>query len=221
MSADITGAGRVKIPTGQVVPGAALVDISGAHVGDIAAPVRSLVSDPGVPAVRWLTSDGTDSGTIDAKGSHSVASPGIIYRGPAAGRRWRIYGLTVTVRDGGSASGHGGGWAPSEFGDLGAGLANGCLLRIYSTAGAGFVVQDLTPPLMSNLGMSALAESYTGFAQSGDVAWSWHWDGHATFGGPVEVRGDLGERLEFVVQDNTTGLLNLLASVSFREYDAP
>lgn len=153
---------------------------------------------------RFLDTNGDGTGDKNANGDYSVTE-GIFYIKPPVGEVYEIHRIIASIED--TA-----GMQAQEFGNLGAPLTNGLVLRLSDDTG---VLADITDglPVKTN-------------AQFGQISYdvelkTWGSGNELllvrfTFeksGQPIILRGDLGEKIEVVCNDNLSGLLSQYFSV--------
>ena len=160
------------------------------------------------PIYRYLDTNGDGTGTKNAIGNYTgedgtleIPAEGVtsFFIQPAPGEIFRIQRMIVNVHDAQK-------FKPEEYGNLTA-LTNGIFVRVSNNG----TTLDLTDgvPVKTNGSWGALcfdAELYSAAAGNGDylrVRWTF-----AASGYPIRLVGDNNDRLEVVLNDNFTGLLD-------------
>lgn len=161
---------------------------------------------------RYLDTNGIGTGTKNANGDYSTVSD-IFYIQPPAGTQYEINRMIVEIED--TA-----GFQAEEYGNLGAALTNGITVREQN--GDGTVI-DLTDgiPIKTNAGWGALCYDVDLKTWgAGDEVLLVRWT-FATAGNPLFLNGDSLDRLEVILNDNFTGLVEHYFLVQGIEVDAP
>lgn len=131
-------------------------------------------------------------------GDYSAAAQEF-YIQPPANETWRVQRVIILIRDGAM-------FAADNYG-AGAVLTNGISIQLANDGG---VLQDLTSgvPIMDNASWGAHCYDYTDHVfGAGDnflaVRWTFEHSGR-----PVMLRGSLEQRLQVVLNDDFTGLID-------------
>lgn len=158
-----------------------------------------------IPLARFLDTTGDGTGTKNAVGNYSGGGVGttIFKIQPASGVIYRIERLIVHYEDTS-------GMTATEYGNFGAALTTGNILRIQD--GSGTIV-DLTDGITIKTNADwgrhcydSDVKSWGGAAPTNDVfaaRWSFFKSGTT-----VRLDGTANERLEMVLADNMTGLID-------------
>lgn len=151
---------------------------------------------------RYLDTVGNGSGTKNANGNYSGAGLGetIFKIQPAAGSVYRIARVIISIRD---ASG----FQAEEYGNLAAALSTGIEVRVQNDSGT---LIDLTDgiPITTNAAWGELCYDVDLKTWgNGDefllVRWTF-----SRSGTTPQLVGDRNERLEFVLNDDLSGLVS-------------
>lgn len=143
---------------------------------------------------RFLDTNGNGTGTKNANGNYSGAEE-IFYIQPPSGQKYKIGSLVISIVDNGA-------YGYDNYGAMNA-LTNGIIFRVRN--GAGTVLLDITDgiPIKKNAGFTRItSEFYTPkdhiFIRINFVD---------SFGSSITLDGDNGEKLEAVLNDNFTGVI--------------
>ena len=150
------------------------------------------------PLRQYLSTNGDGTGDIEAIGDYSTTSD-IFYIQPASNQVFRIQRMLLSLEDS-----TGMGW--NEYGHIGSGLTSGILFRVQNDS---TTVHDLLAGRPVKTNGEWAENSYdveildtTGGNDYFVIGWDF-----TIAGFPIRLNGAASERLEFVVQDDLTGLV--------------
>lgn len=147
---------------------------------------------------RYLDTNGDGSGSRDATGNYSV-TPEIFYIQPPSSQVYRIHRMIPSLVDAN-------GLIADEYGNLGAPLTNGIQVRIQDDSGTLIDLTD-TLPVQTNGDWAHLCHDVNLFDWgSGNDHVTARWT-FANSGTELRLIGANNERLEVVLNDDFTGLL--------------
>ena len=152
---------------------------------------------------RFLTDDGTTTGTKDAIGNYSGAAEEF-YIEPGPGQVFHIARLIVSIEDGSA-------FAVSEYGNMGAALTNGVKVEVRSGSHA---APTTVLDLMDGLAVTTNGEWGCHNFDVANLDWGAgnqmllaRWTFSAT-DGELRIDGDAGERLSVILEDDLSALVH-------------
>jgi hypothetical protein len=185
--------------------------MSGKVIEDIRRCLRNIGAKP-TPLYRYLDTDGDGTGTKNANGDYSGGEE-IFYIQPPAGQIYNLNRMIVTVYDTTVIQ-------AEEYGNLGAALGTGIVIRVSDDNG---VLLDLTDgiPITTNAEWTQLCYDADVKAWgSGNELVTVRWT-FVKAGYPLRLVGDNNERLEVVLNDALDGLLSHYFMVQGYEESVP
>lgn len=169
--------------------------------GNYYAPVVANASDgpTKTPLFRHLDTNGDGTGTIVANGNYSGAAE-IFYIQPGAGEIYRLQRMIVSLEDTN-------GFSAQEYGNLGSALTNGITVRVQNDSGTVYELTD-GDPVKTNAKWGAFCYDVDLKTWgAGDEFLLVRWTFSRT-GQPMRLVGDNNERLEVVLNDDFSGLVD-------------
>lgn len=149
------------------------------------------------PFVHYLDTNGDGTGVRNAIGDYSAA-PTIFFYQPPVGTTVEFDKLIIHLSDKGT-------FPIDGYGGLAAPLLNGVVIRFKRL---GQVILELTDgePIKTNGNMARINTDYRIHAYAVTYNASTVSFNNTSFGGELQMHGDLQDRLEVVLNDNFTGL---------------
>ena len=173
--------------------------VCGALAADVSPTNPLPVADGAIyePDFRMLDVDGDGTGNTQANGNYSV-TPEIFYIQPAAGEILRISRMIISYTDAG-------GMTNNEYGNIGAALTNGVIVRKQNNSGTlNLITGTLPVKINSDWGAHCYDFKVLQYGAGNDLALA-RWTFKES-GAPIRLVGDNNERLEVLLNDNFTGL---------------
>lgn len=148
---------------------------------------------------RSLDTNGDGTGTKNAIGDYSSVSD-IFYLQPSATQFMSVARIIIGIRDNGV-------WSAATYGAIAGGLTNGIVMRKATDTGTSFTLTDTDIPIKNNAQWGYYCyDSTVNSVGSGDTFLLVRWT-FERYGASLGLRGELGDRLEIVLNDNFTTLV--------------